>query len=219
MKYRGRSVVAAIVATIFGLFTTPVKAHADTYQIFDLGPDSTNAGLTSVYGITASGTVVLVENLHVGVPQCANSGICTEYETWTNGVMVNESPTAPNFVYDNGTSCTPTTSFATSTVDTGVCNSGHEVYQATPTGQPGPENFDGPDIADVFAGVPPFIDEVALNSSGDFAYDASHPTSTSGELFEAIDLSTTPEPGSIYLLGTAFFATGALRRRLLQRKA
>lgn len=221
MKPRAHALVTAVVVMVIGLFATPVKAHADTYQFLDLGSDLTGFGATSVYGITDSGTVVLVVHVHVGVPQCANSGICTEYETWVNGIMVNESPTAPNLVFDNGSPCTPTTSFATSTVYPGICNNGHEVYEATPVGQPGvfgPQNFDGPDITDTFSNVPPFIDEVDLNSSGDFAYDASLPAHTSGELFEAIDLSTAPEPGSIVLLGTGLLALATLRLGIFERQ-
>ena len=215
MKSRGYGVVTAVIAIAIGLFTTPVKAHADTYQFFDLSPDTTAAGTTSVYGITDSGAVVLVETLHVGVPQCANQGICTEYETFVDGTMVSESPTAPSLVYDDGTACTPTTSFAATAVGTGVCNNGHEVYVATPSGGQ-PTAFDGPDLTDVFATSPAFISEVDLNSSGDFAYDISHPAASTGELFEAVDLSSTPEPGSIFLLGTGLFAAGTLRRRLFR---
>lgn len=217
MKFRGHRVFTAIVVVVLGIFITPVKAHADTYEFFDLGSDNPGPGFTSVYGITDSGAVVLIEHIHVGIPQCADLGICTEYETWVNGVMVNESPTAPNLVYDNGTPCTPTVSFAATSIAPGVCNNGHEVYEATVPGI-GPAFFDGPDITDIFVNTV-FVDEVDLNASGDFTYDLSHPTATAGEIFEAIDLSTTPEPGSIFLLGTGLLATETLRRRFFQRDA
>src|SRR5579875_2223304 len=96
------------ITLAIGLFAIPA-AHADTYQIFDLG----SATRTDIVGITASGTAVLVYNVPVGAPLCAVSGICYEYETWTNGVMVNESPTAPDFVYDNGAPCTADAPFLT----------------------------------------------------------------------------------------------------------
>src|ERR1017187_10155474 len=122
----------------------PCRAHADTYEIFDLG--GSVIGSTTPIGITASGTVVLVYNLPPGAPLCEISHICQEYETWVNGVMVNYSPTAPNLVYDNGTPCTVSAPFLTFPVP-GTCNNGHEVYSA-PTDAPYPyasDTFTGQD--------------------------------------------------------------------------
>lgn len=220
MKLRSHALVTAIVFLVAGLYTTPAKAHADTYRFVNLGPAYTPAGLISVYGITDSGAVVTIQNLHVGVPQCAISHLCTQYETYVNGIMVNKSPTAPNLVYDNGTPCAPTVSFAASILGSGVCNNGHEVYEALPTGAAQPGAFDGPNLADAFAYFPIRVDQVHLNASGDFAFDIFHPTGAlEGQLHEAIDLSTTPEPGSILLLGTGCLAAAKFRHRLFQRKA
>jgi hypothetical protein len=202
------------VLALVGLFAVPAAAHADTYQIFDLGSGNGTAAI----GITASGAAVLVYNVPVGAPLCEISHICQEYETWVNGVMVNYSPTAPNLVYDNGTSCTVSAAFLTFSVS-GTCNNGHEVYDAgsaamTPYTD---DTFIGPDpIADLFAVGPISIEDVDLNSSGDFIYNISHPTGGSGEYAEAIDLTTeTPEPSSIFLLGTGLVAVaGSLRRHL-----
>jgi hypothetical protein len=204
----------AAVLAVIGLFAAPAAAHADTYQIFDLG----SGNQTGAVGITASGTAVLVYNVPVGAPLCAISGICQEYETWVNGVMVNYSPTAPNLVYDNGTACTVSAPFLTFSVP-GTCNNGHEVYSAGPEA-PMPYTFDtftGPDpVADLFAAGPTFIGDVDLNASGDFLYNVSHPTGGAGEFEEAIDLTTeTPEPASVFLVATGLFAVaGMLRRRL-----
>jgi hypothetical protein len=202
------------VLVLIGLFAVPAAAHADTYQIFFLG----SGDRTTAIGITASGAAVLVYNLPVGAPQCAISHICQEYETWVNGVMVNYSPTAPNLVYDNGTPCSVSASFLTSPVP-GTCNNGHEVYNvgSAATMPYTYDTFIGPDpIVDLFASPPIFIEDVYLNSSGDFIYNISHPTGGSGEYAEAIDLTTeTPEPSSIFLLGTGLVAVaGSLRRHL-----
>lgn len=225
MKFFRFCLGIATVAIIIGLFTTPAKAHADTYQLFDLGSAGNVVNSTFIVGITASGTVVLDVHIPVGADPCKSSNICNEYETWVNGAMVNESYTAPNLVYDNGAACTVSAPFLADSVP-GICNNGHEVFTAISPAVTTPPDLDatftGPDpVADLFAIGPISVDEVNLNSSGDFAYNISHPAGGPGEIAEAIDLTTdqVPEPSSIFLLGTGLFgALGIMRRRLPQYK-
>jgi hypothetical protein len=209
----------AAVLAVIGLSAVPAAAHADTYEIFDLAAGPVNTGSFDIIGITASGTAVLVENIHPGEPQCLESDPCHEYETFVDGVMVNESTTAPNLVYDNGTPCTVSAPFLTDHVP-GTCNNGHEVYTAGSAIAPySNETFTGPDpVADFFAPYEIQIGFVDLNASGDFVYNASPIGADNGayQIEEAIDLtSETPEPASIFLLATGLLAlAGTLRRRL-----
>jgi len=212
----------AAVLAVIGLVAVPAAAHADTYQILDLDGVNFNGATIDVIGITASGAVVLVENIPPGAPLCLISNICQEYETWMDGVMVNESTTAPDLVYDNGALCTVSAPFLTPTFPfpvQGICNNGHEVYSAPSDAAPyAGDNFTGPDpVADLFASPPTEIEDFDLNSSGDFVYTAYHHAEGGGPeaIFEAIDTSETPEPASIFLLGTGLVAVaGSLRRRL-----
>jgi hypothetical protein len=204
-----------LVATV--LLAASTASHADTYQIFDLGPAiSLNPPARRPIGIEASGAAVLFVELEA----CGQHGppfIC--YETWINGVLVSTSPTN-SYSYDNGTQCTPDAP-AGFYIGYALCNNGHEVYQAS-LSVPQPPYFSiftGPDPVTDFFGYGLF-NIYSLNSSGDFLYTVG-PILLGGEIYEAIDLTTTPtpEPGSIFLLGTgALTALAGMRRRLLQHR-
>jgi hypothetical protein len=197
----------AVAAFAIVFFASPSPSHADSYTFFDLG--SANNGRDPL-GITSTGTVVI-----------STSGLL--FETYTNGALVASSTTNPNLVFDNGSSCSPSVSGAigAANVSFAACNGTREVF-STNNLAPSPfENsiFDGPDPGD-FVASHMVDDAFRLNASGDFLFIADQNIFPSdGEIFEAIDLSTlpTPEPGSIFLLGTgALAAAGAMRRRLLK---
>jgi hypothetical protein len=208
---------AAIIAIAAVLFAAPTPSHADTYQVFDLGPTGQFTFQRGPVGIEASGAAVIFADPEA-CGQQAPPYIC--YETWVNGALVSKSATNPNSVYDNGTYCTPDAP-AGFYIGYSLCNNGHEVYLASLTAYPNqyPDSiFTGPDpVTDFFANGT--LSLSFLNSSGDFLYTSGQIGPISGEIYEAIDLTTTPtpEPGSFFLLGTgALTGLAAIRRRLLQ---
>jgi len=185
-----------------------LPAYADTYQIYNL----TDGYRTDPIGITANGTVVLYR---FGLDLCGlGSAGC--YDTYMDGVRVNASDDAPMLTYDNGTTCVPDTAPGIGPIVAAVCNNGREVYGTSRYAPTPDEIYTGPDpVADLFgSGI---LDLVTLNSSGDFAYLEGNLGMGDGEYYEAIDLTTeTPEPSSIFLLGTGLFAAAGMRRRLFQ---
>lgn len=214
---------AAVIAITAVLFSAPAITHGDTYQLFDLGAFENERGLS---GITGSGTVVFFDNFQAGCSDPLHLGGC--FETWVDGTRVGFSATDPRtdpgLTYDNGTPCTPTiTPPVTGFVSGGgVCNNGREVYAYKPNTLP-PQNFtfyDGPDLAtDRFGSG--LVFGADLNAAGDFVVVENKTISdASGEWYEYIDLTTraTPEPESIFLLGTgALAALGVMRKRLFRQ--
>ena len=194
------SFVAAILTIAASLFTAPLYAHADAYQVFDLG----GANARTIYGIDTVGTVVVYD----GACPASKSYIC--YLTYSDGVAAPGFLLAPpSLTYDNGTPCTPSVPSGT-TVFHADCNNGREVLGAFFSSPLKEGVFLGPDpVADYFhSGT---ADKIALNASGDFAW-------TDGldeELFEAVDLTTAPapEPNSLLLLATGVLAGAEVLRR------
>jgi hypothetical protein len=191
---------ALAIAAALVLFTVPTPAHADMYQIYDLG----GANSFGIYGIDTNGSAVVFD------------AVGGTYSTFTNGARVNISSTAPVLDYDNGTPCSPVLSPGVTHIfgSKASCNNGYEVFGGEYLG--GSKGvYTGPDPADYLRSGT--VDELALNSSGDFAWTDGQDE----ENFQAIDLTTdqVPEPASLLLIGTGILAAaGATRRRLFQIK-
>jgi PEP-CTERM motif len=189
---------AAILAVVVVLFT--LSAHADTFAIYDLG----GANSSGVYGITASGDVVIDNS------ECFLVPIPCYYINY-RGAVIGTSMTPPALTYDNGSPCRMPSGFDPG--GSAVCNGAYQAFFGlfNPNSDPG----------GLYAGVPPNFTylqggtggEIKLNPRGDFAWvDADQES-----IFAAYDLtpSNIPEPASILLFGSGTLALiGTLRRRL-----
>jgi hypothetical protein len=185
---------AAIFPLAAALSLVPAQVYADTYKIVNLGTDNGS----NIVGIDNLGEVV-IHNL-----------ILVDFETFSDGVLVNTTSTLPSLTYDNGTPCSVPSGFAQS--GKSVCNNGRTGFGSfsNPNGDPagvytGP--LSSPTRVDSFGAS---ADAAFLNSYGDFAW-------SDGQLednFEAIDL-TTPEPNSLLLVGTGCLSLFFVLRRKL----
>lgn len=193
MKIPKPQLLAAMFSLAATLSFVPAQVHADTYQIFDLG--STNA--RDLIGIDDLGQVVIL-NVNTG-----------DYLTYSNGVLVNTTSTLPSLTYDNGTPCSAPAGFSAPNLSSVVCNNGRIGFESllNPNGDPN-GLYTGPisslTLLQPFGG----LETRELNSSGDITWINGQ----TEENFEAIDL-TTPEPGSLLLVGTGFVSLFSFLRR------
>jgi hypothetical protein len=206
---------AVLLPVVFLLvFTLRSQAHADTYALYNLGPDQSVQ--SEVSGIDDAGDVYIIQ-LH-----CEGQSSCLGvYDPRVNPQSYPELiPPGPTYTIprstpldlDNGTPCKPAPFAAY-----GVCNNGYEAYTQALT--IGTAIFTGPDDTDqLLPGDPAadFAQDIVIDSLGDIAFTNEQLE----ENFEAYDLTShqTPEPSAWILMGTGLLGfAGAVRHKLRLR--
>jgi hypothetical protein len=192
MKIPKLPLFAAILPLAATLSLVPAQLHADTYVIYDLGSDEARP----IVSIDTSGQVVIFNE------------ILSEYLTYSYGALVNTTSTLPTLTYDDGTPCSPPSSFTAIPGAAVVCNNGRIGFGSRYNTNGFADGvYTGP-LSSLTLVDPAGTDDMAfLNSYGDFAWSDG----IDEENFEAIDL--TPEPSSLLLLGTGCVSLFCVLRR------
>jgi hypothetical protein len=193
----------AICALIAFVAISP-SASADTYQLFNLGPDNSMAFL----GLSSSGLAFFESP---GYEPACNNDTC--YFTYSDGVRISTSATAPTFTVDNGTTCSPILPPGWFSYNA-VCNNDRVAF----TGEYG--GYLPMGVFFTTNPTPPTLPNIGgsgiwMNSIGDVIFDDGF----QDNWWEAVDLNTlvTPEPGSLVLLATGILALAIAFRRHISR--
>lgn len=194
--------LCALTLAVLAFVASSSRAHADTYQVFNLASD--NGGYLFA-GMSDTGLVVIKL---ANTPGCGGTDC---YFSFLDGASTGPaSGTAPFFTADDGSPCSPSTPAGFILIG-GICNNGRYAYKGFASSAIShPSLYDDLDNA-IGDGSGSFL---FMNSLGDIVWNDP----TREFWVEAVDLTsrTTPEPSSLLLLATGSLGIAgfAMRRRL-----